>query len=282
MRSWYIEDAGGGCRAFSEVLVLVSEDPCLIYQRLMPLTWNNDITFEEMARLIVVEMMIEAEASHNDYFYVCSGNIFYGLHKWLTENGYNWETTKMDGLAHDVAESAFQKQLLLAGFPAGIKLEERNYRDFYRTVESWIKEDPTRKRFFKDMTVRRKPEQFRYILKGNSSHTRKCAKCQKKISAFSPIVQYRCRENGKKKNRYYHPECSPYKPHKNKLEEAHFLWMGSVVSGVVLPLRKAAPCSVCGLELLPGTRAVHAGNGKKVICGHIECFNYVNKEELNG
>jgi len=282
MRSWYIEDAGGGCRAFSEVLVLVSENPCLIYQRLLPLSWNNSITFEEMARRTVVDMMVEAGASKNDYYYVCSGNIFNGLHKWLSENGYNWETTKMDGLAHDTAENAFQKQLWQAGFPADIKLTERNYREFYRMIEDWIKEDPLRKRFFKDMEVRRKPEQYRYLLKGNSSHTRKCAKCQKKILAFSPVVQYRCRKNGKKENRYYHPECSPHQPHKNKLEEAHFLWSGNLVSGVMLPLRKAVTCSVCGQEIPPGTRAVHAGTGKKIICGHPECFELVKQEILNG
>lgn len=272
MKYWYIEDAGGGCKAFSEVLVLVCEKPKRIYKKLLPLTWDKDLTMEEIARRKVVEMMAEAGVTENDYLYVCSGNIFHGLHKWLTANGYSWETIRMEGLAHEVAENAFLQQIISAGFPEGIKLEERNYKDFYRSVDVWLKEDPTRDRFIKDMSVRCKPAHQRYILKGNSGSARLCSRCRKKIHPYSPIVHFRFKEHGKKKSRYYHPKCSPVKPHKNKLKLANIYWENSTVKGVIIKARETMPCVICNKDVPVGTRAVHIWHEKKLIFGHMECF----------
>jgi len=281
MRYWYIEDAGGGCRVFSEVLVLVCETPRLVYKRFLPLSWSKDLTMEEMACRAVLDMMREAGADDKDYYYVCSGNIFYDLHNWLTENCYKWETVKMDGLAHEVAETAFYNQIIAAGFPEDIKLEERNYKDFYLQVNAWIKENPYRRQFFKDMEVRRKPEQSRYLLKGNSAHTRVCSGCRKKIPPYIPVVQYRYRENGRKKSRYYHPDCSPVKAQKNKLEKACFTWRGEMVEGVVLPVQKPLICSVCGTEIAIGAKAVHARKEKELIYGHLECIENTDNRLRN-
>lgn len=272
---WYIEDAGGGCRAFPEVLVLVSENPRLIYRRFLPLTWDSNVSLEEMARRKVLEMMQEAGVTQDDYLYVCSGNIFFGLHKWLTENGYQWETFKMDGLAHEAAEQTFQQQIVSAGFSADIQLEDRNYRDYYRQVDAWIRADPARIKYVKDAKVRCKPERMRYLLKGNSGCARTCSKCRNKILPYSPIVQYRYRENGKKKSHYYHPDCSPIKPHKNRLQQADIDWQGEVLHGVILPARETLPCQICRQEVPIGTKAVHARRGKNFIFGHPECFTKI-------
>jgi hypothetical protein len=272
MTNWYIEDAGGGCRAFSEVLVLVCEQPRRIYRRFLPLTWDKNITMEEMVLQKVLEMMEEAGTGRNDYFYVCSGNIFHGVHRWLTENGYRWETIRMEGLAHEVAENAFQQQITAAGFPAAVKLEERNYREFYRIVDAWLKEDPARRRFVKDMTVRSKPAHLRYQLKANAGSTRHCSRCRKKILPYTPVVQYRFREYGKKKSRFYHPECSPVKPHKNKLQTVHILWNNNFVQGVILKARETMPCMVCRRDVPAGVAAVHARTDKEFVFGHPECF----------
>ncbi|TYO97989.1 hypothetical protein [Desulfallas thermosapovorans] len=281
MLQWYIEDAGGGCRAFSEVLVLVCEQPRRIYKRYLPLTWDNKLSMEEVARRKVLEMMREAGVSRNDRLYVCSGNIFFGLHKWLTENGYQWETAKMEGLAHEVAESIFQQQIIAAGFPADIKLEERNYRDYYRQVDAWIKEDPARAKYIKDMKVRCKPDHTRYLLKGNAGSARTCSRCRKKIMPYSPIVHYRFREQGKKKSRFFHPGCSPVKPHKNKLHQVHIHWRGQELQGVVLPAREPLPCMVCGREVPAGTRAVYACRDKEIVFGHPACFEHTGKNNGN-
>ncbi|AGL02619.1 hypothetical protein [Desulfoscipio gibsoniae] len=278
MLQWYIEDAGGGCRAFSEVLVLVCEQPRLIYQRFLPLTWDNKMSMEEIACRKVLEMMREAGVKRDDYLYVCSGNIFFGLHKWLTENGYHWETAKMEGLAHEVAENTFQQQIISAGFPAEIRLEERNYRDYYRQVDAWIKENATRIQYIKDMKVRCKPARLRYLLKGNAGSARTCSHCRKKILPYSPMVQYRFREFGKKKSRYYHPDCSPVKPHKNKLQQARIDWQGEVLNGVILPTRETQPCKICGQDVPTGTKAVHARRDRELIFGHPNCFKSLNKD----
>jgi hypothetical protein len=235
---------------------------------------------EEMARRKVMEMMREAGVRLDDYLYVCSGNIFFGLHKWLTEYGYHWETAKMEGLAHEVAENTFQQQIISAGFPKDIRLEERNYREYYRQVDAWIKDDPARIKYVKDMKVRCKPAHLRYLLKGNAGSARTCAHCRKKILPYSPIVQYRFREYGKKKSRYYHPDCTPVKPHKNKLQQAHIVWQDDVLHGVVLPAREPLPCRICGREVPIGTRAVHARRDKEFIFGHPNCFRHTGDDNM--
>lgn len=279
MTYWYIEDAGGGCRAFSEVLVLVSEHPRRIHQRLLPLTWENSISVEEMVFKKVLEMIHEAGVTKEDFLYVCSSNLFYNLHKWLTDNGYHWEMAKMDGLAHEVAERSFQEQIVEAGFPSDIQLEERNYREFYRFVDAWIKEDSSRNRFIKDMRVRCKPAQFKYILRANTGHVRKCSRCREKIQPYTPMVQYRYREQGKKKSRYYHPGCTPVKPHKNKLEPVNIIWKEEALTGAVLPNKETKPCLVCQREIPAGDKAVHAFLGKEFIFGHRDCFSSPENDE---
>ncbi len=273
MTYWYIEDAGGGCRAFSEVLVLVSENPVRIHRRTLPLTWESSITVEEMVFKKVMEMLNEAGVTKEDYLYVCSSNLFYHLHKWLTDNGYRWETAKMDGLAHEVAERYFQEQIVQAGFPAQIRLEERNYREFYGFVDAWIKEDLSRSRFIKDMRVRCKPAQFKYILRANTGHVRKCSRCRGKIQPFTPMVQYRYREQGKKKSRYYHPGCTPVKPHKNKLEPVELTWRNKNITGVMLANKEIKPCLICKREIAAGEKAVHAFCDQEFIFGHRDCFS---------
>jgi len=62
VKVWYVEDAGGGCRAFSEVLVLVCEDPEEIYTSQMPLTWESDLTCEQSGHLSwLLEMSTETD-----------------------------------------------------------------------------------------------------------------------------------------------------------------------------------------------------------------------------
>jgi len=275
LKYWYVEDAGGGCRAFSEVLVLVCENPPRIYKRYLPLTWDKNITLEEMACRKVREMMREAGVTREDYLYVCSSNIFHRLHQWLTENGYRWETAHMDGLAHEVAEQAFQQQIIAAGFPADIKLEGRNYKEFYRLVNAWINQDPARRCFCKDMQVRCKPERLRYLLRANTGRARICSRCHKKIAPYSPMVQYRFKQYGKQKYRCYHPACSPVQPEKSKLEQIQFTWGNDTLHGAVLPAKETGTCIICGQSVAAGSKAVHAVSGNKIIFGHPACFTRV-------
>ena len=136
MKTWYVEDAGGGCLAFSEVLVLVCENPQEIYTARVPLTWEDDLTLEQMVSRLVIKMMEEAGVTKNDQLLVCSGNIFNDFHQWLTEEGYQWNYHKMDGLAHEVAEQTFYQQILDAGFPAFVHPSPGNYRLYYSFVET--------------------------------------------------------------------------------------------------------------------------------------------------
>ncbi|RYD06275.1 hypothetical protein N752_05125 [Desulforamulus aquiferis] len=114
--TWYVEDAGGGCRAFGEVVVLVCEETREIYSARIPVTWTNKMGWEELVCQLMLGLMKEAQATSEDKYLVCSGNIFNVYHNWLKEHNYNWETHKMDGLAHEAAEGEFHRMVVEAGF----------------------------------------------------------------------------------------------------------------------------------------------------------------------
>lgn len=273
LKEWHVEDAGGGCRAFSEVLVLVCEQTGEIYSCTLPLTWDDGSSMEEKACVLLIEMMKKAGVAGEDRLLVCSGNIFHTFHNWLTENGYNWEKAKIDGLAHDAAEEFFQRQVLEAGFPFDITLEERNYREYYRAIEEWVNGDPRRHIFLKDFEVRRKPAETRYLLKGNGGHTRTCLQCRQKIMPYTPVVVYRARENGRKVRRYFHPACTPVEPLKSTLETLTVNWNASRIEGVILNSNEdRRVCAVCRQPIVPGNRTFYAYLNGQVIAGHPACF----------
>ncbi|MEG6616528.1 hypothetical protein V6C27_08870 [Peptococcaceae bacterium 1198_IL3148] len=273
MRTWYIEDAGGGCQAFSEVLVLVSEEPQEIYTVEVPITWDEKIGLEEVACKLVIDMMKKAGVTKEDQVLVCSGNVFHTLHQWLEQEGYNWSTSKMDGLAHNVAENAFYQQLIKAGVPPEFKLEGRDYRSFYHNVETWVKEQSDGTKYLKDREARQKPAEQRYKLKSTFSKSRKCRGCGGIIKAYSPLVEHRFREQGKRHRHYYHPECSPVEPLKCNLEYATATMDGNQVQGLLLPFKsEASPCPVCGQPIKPGEKIFYGYLDEQLVYGHIGCF----------
>ena len=273
LKEWQVEDAGGGCRAFSEVIVLACEKTGEVYSNTIPLTWEDGSSLEEKVCSQLIQMMLEADVTINDYLYVCSGNIFYAFHNWLNENQYNWELSKIDGLAHDRAEYFFHCQAVDAGFPDNIQLVERNYRDYYRAVEKWVHTDAMRLVFLKDYDVRRKPVETRYLLKGNRGHTRTCLKCRKKILRYTPVVVYRCREHGRKVRRFFHPDCTPVVPQKSTLESVTVPWESSSLEGIILCANEENRlCAVCGQPVLPGERTFYGYLEKALIAGHQACF----------
>lgn len=273
MKLWQVEDAGGGCRAFSEVLVLVCEESGEVYTTRLPLTWEDGASLEEKACSLLLALLDKAGVQKEDRISVCSGNIFHAFHAWLADNGYDWETAKIDGLAHDLAEEHFHRQIVEAGFPSGVRLVERNYREYYRVVEKWVAEDPRRHVFFKDYEVRRKPAETRYILKSNGGHTRSCNACRKKILPYTPVVLYRFRENGRKTRKYFHPACTPVEPIKSTLETQIVNWGASSIEGVILGCKEEKRvCAVCGQQLAPGERTFYGYHEGRVIAGHLGCF----------
>lgn len=272
MKTWFIEDAGGGCRAFSEVVVLVSERPKETYTAKIPLTWSGGESLEEVVCKKIVDLMDKAGVTKEDKVLVCSGNIFHGLHAWLKENEYNWEFAKMEGLAHNIAEEEFNKQIVKAGFPSHIKLLDRNYRDFYRLVEKWVMEQKAGQRYMKDRLVRQKPVETRYILKANHARTLRCSGCQKKILPYTPVVEFKVRQDGKRIKKNYHPDCSPVTPFKNKLKKMTGKINATAIEGLVAPCRKEAVCPVCNGQLTPGEEAFYGYLDTKLLTGHKNCF----------
>ncbi|HPZ43264.1 MAG TPA: hypothetical protein PL078_04585 [Bacillota bacterium] len=279
MKEWQVEDAGCGCRAFSEVIVLACQKTGEIYSSTLPLTWDDGSSLEEKVCSQLIQMMQNARVARDDYLYVCSGNIFHAFHKWLDENKYNWELSKIEGFAHEHAEYLFHCQAVAAGFPAEISLVDRNYRDYYRALEEWVYADESRLVLLKDREVRRKPAETRYVLKGNGRQTRSCLKCGKKILPYTPVVVYRCRESGRRIRRYFHPACTPVEPLKNTLEVVTVPWASSNVEGIILCAgTENYQCAVCGQNVLPGEKTFYGYLEEVLITGHLSCF--LNKEEL--
>ncbi|MDO7788332.1 hypothetical protein [Desulforamulus aquiferis] len=273
MKTWYVEDAGGGCRAFGEVVVLVCEETREIYSARIPVTWTNKMGWEELVCQLMLGLMKEAQATSEDKYLVCSGNIFNVYHNWLKEHNYNWETHKMDGLAHEAAEGEFHRMVVEAGFPEEIKLEERDYRSYYSQIEQWVNACPERKKlYWKDREVRKKPSKPRYILKSTMARTRTCRHCQKVISPFSPVVELKIRQEGRKQRYFYHPGCSPAKPLKTQLNLFEIDWNGGKLTGIIVPCPETIHCSICGQPIDPGQKTFYAYDENLLICGHPACF----------
>lgn len=271
MKTWYIEDAGGGCRAFSEVVVLVCEETGENFSARVPLSWDNGESLEEIACRLTVDMMNRAGIKESNPLLVCSGNIFHGLHRWLGENGYNWQFAHMEGLAHDTAEEEFQNQIIEAGFPAHIKLIERNYRQFYRLLENWVMEDSSRHCYLKDKEKRQKPVEARFTLRANNDKAKKCFSCGKKIKPYTGLVEYKAKQDGKRIRRYFHPDCSPVEPMKNKLVNATVTFEGKALTGILTPCKSQSPCHFCGKEITPGEISFFGYTDSGLVSGHSSC-----------
>ncbi len=273
LKTWYVEDAGGGCQAFGEVVVLVCEETGEVYSARVPVTWTNKLGWEELVCHLMTDLMDKAKVSRDDQFFVCSGNIFHTYHKWLSDQGYNWQTHKMDGLAHDAAENEFHRMVVEAGFPANIKLADRDYRSFYTEIEKWVSCNPGRKqKYWKDREVRKKPAQPRYVLKSTMGRVRNCHQCNQKIPPFSPAVELKYRKDGRKLRYFFHPECCPVKPLKSQLDQLEVAWKGGKLTGILVPCQEQVHCTVCGRPVEPGEKTFYAYEEDHLVCGHPSCF----------
>ncbi|GAB6158062.1 hypothetical protein JCM39194_12620 [Desulfotomaculum varum] len=273
MKTWYVEDAGGGCRAFGEVLVLVCEETNEVYATRVPATWSNKMGWEELVCRLMIDLMAAAGAGPDDRYLVCSGNIFHTYHRWLTEHGYNWSTHKMDGLAHEAAENEFHRMVVEAGFPAHIKLVDRDYRSYYNEIEKWVASDPARQQlYWKDREVRKKPAQPRYVLKSTLGRARTCRHCRQAIPPFSPAVELKYRQNGRKFRYFFHPDCSPVQPLQSQLEQLAVPWQGGQLTGILVPCQDQVHCVLCGRPLAPGEQTFYAYAGNRLLAGHPACF----------
>lgn len=271
MKTWYVEDAGGGCLAFSEVLVLVCENPQEVYIARVPLTWEDDLTLEQMANRLVIKMMEEAGVSKNDQLLVCSCNIFNDFHQWLTEEGYQWNYHKMDGLAHEVAEQTFYQQMLDAGFPSFVHPSQGNYRLYYSFVEKWIAQDMARQKHLKDRQKRSKPIEQHYTLKANNHRKRICNQCKKPIQPYIPLVEYQFKHHGSRQRWYFHPDCSPVKPGKNKLKTLT-ITVQDQITGVIRPCKDDnSTCFICGNPIHPSEESFLGYQEEKLYIGHLGC-----------
>ncbi|WP_459908958.1 hypothetical protein [Desulfotomaculum defluvii] len=274
LKTWYVEDAGGGCQAFGEVVVLVCEETGEIFSARVPVTWTNKMGWEELVCNLLLELMEKAGATKDDEYLVCSGNIFHTYHKWLTEQEYKWQTHKMDGLAHDAAENEFHRMVVETGFPIDIKLENRDYRTYYNAIEKWISSNPERKkRYWKDREVRKKPAVPRYVLKSTMNRARTCQHCNKPIPPFSPAVELKHRIEGRKIRYFYHPACSPVEPLKSQLNQLEVSWRGGKLTGILVPCPEAVHCSICGQPVEPGQRTFYAYDNDQLVCCHPTCFD---------
>jgi len=273
-RTWYIEDAGGGCQAFSEVLVLVSPEPLEVYSARIPLTWEENLTWEQMACKLVKEMLEKAGVSKEDNLLVCPGNIFNELHAWLTAEGFNWKYHRMEGLPHQVAEEAFYQQLLEAGFPSYIRPSDHNYRLFYAFVDKWIEQDPERKKYLKDRSRRLKPPEQHYTLRANGNRPAVCQECKEIIRPFEAVVEYRFKKNSHRCRVYFHPACSPLPPGKNRLETATINIKGQQITAT---LRSCAsqelPCCCCRQPIRAGEKSLHWYENDRLYHCHLNCYS---------
>jgi hypothetical protein len=72
---------------------------------------------------------------------ICSGHIFDRVRTWLDDEGYSWQSAKIEDPLQFLIENSFSDYLVSIGVPEKIRKIEVG-RDQFMYLFNWVKEDP--------------------------------------------------------------------------------------------------------------------------------------------
>lgn len=137
-----------------------------------------------------------------------------------------------------------------------------------------MREQPNGDCYWKDREVRRKPAELRFKLKNTYAQKRFCRSCRRIILPYSPVVEHRFRDQGKRYRHYYHPHCSPFIPLAGQLDYATGWLKGHSIDGLIIPFAgENAPCPLCGQPLMAGQPTFYGYTNNQLVYGHPQCLN---------
>jgi hypothetical protein len=134
-----IDDAGGGCFLGPEVLVIHRLETDEIWYLLIPPNVMERILY---ATKILKKAFGDLAIPKDEKVKLCRGEIFDLFEEYLTTHDYRVVREKVSAATDSLAEAKFMEILYSYGFPAGIRLQNRNYQELYALVSYWYYSEP--------------------------------------------------------------------------------------------------------------------------------------------
>jgi hypothetical protein len=130
-----VDDAGGGCFVGPEVLVIHDlESGKALFRYVDPTVIER---VKEATRLLK-QSFRDLKITKATPVRLCRGEIFDLFQKYLEEHGYNVVREKVSDATDHLAEARFMDILYSYGLPREIRLEGRNYPQFYQLIGCWF------------------------------------------------------------------------------------------------------------------------------------------------
>ena len=138
----YIDDAGSGSLIGGTGIGILNTKNNKYYFDIIPLKYYQTELFQKKAyQDFVIEIVKkgfqEVKARQDDIIEICQGYMFDKLRLWLTEQGYQWNNTKIEGLLQERVEDSFNQYVISLGLPKDFVKHARYAFGFHRLLK-WV------------------------------------------------------------------------------------------------------------------------------------------------
>lgn len=137
-----IDDAGSGSLIGGTGIGIMRTETKEYIFRLIPLEYFQLPHFpakiyQKYVIDIVANSFQELKVKDNEPIKVCRGYIFDELRRWLTHEGFVWESTKIEGALQDLVEDSFFRYVVGLGLPLNFVQHARYAFGFHRLLK-WV------------------------------------------------------------------------------------------------------------------------------------------------
>lgn len=140
-----IDDAGSGSLIGGTGIGLLRSETQEYIFDLIPLSLFQEPQFQEKKyQLYVIKIIQEAfhklKVNTDEPIRVCRSYIFDELRHWLTREGYQWESTKIEGPLQEKVEESFSQYVIELGLPKNF-VQHAKYAFGFHRLFKWIVAD---------------------------------------------------------------------------------------------------------------------------------------------
>lgn len=138
-----IDDSGSGCPVGSVGIGVLRLETKEYHFELIPLQYfqgANGVTKQYLDQVIpIVKRAFELfKVIKSEEIEICRGDIFTNLKLWLSESGYIWNETKIEGTLQSYVENSFGEYLVSLGVPKSLINTSDDYKSLNKSLERWV------------------------------------------------------------------------------------------------------------------------------------------------
>ncbi|MGB9840362.1 hypothetical protein [Thermovenabulum sp.] len=138
----YIDDAGSGSLIGGVCIGFYHKEKDFFYYDLIPVEFFNDINFKEkeyqkFAVNIVKKFFHSYGVNKKEEIFVCRGYIFDKVREYLSMNGYNFKSIKIEGKLQTEVENAFSNHIVSLGLPKDYIIYTKYPFHFHKLLK-WV------------------------------------------------------------------------------------------------------------------------------------------------